>query len=383
MFWEVIFQFPKGVKNLLHDLRIYKLIHDAKTTPNNAWTGRPFTLIRSNESGLITQLQSAPGQKQRLLQIHYFITVHSKIPRHQQEFQRRLKRDLRKVLLPVLAYTFLPIVGNLFLLLPAIAPRLFTSRHFLQNSSIKALAVKEYNLRKLWYTRVARDFWLSSMKPMARDEFYLDCINYCHPRANYVDDNVPTSMNIIPLLNLLLPLEVLKHFGLSSISTLQSRYFVSIDTLSSSSLYDLARSHGITSSDIYLQFVPNAFLRKRLLSIAHDILDDDILLIQANEHFNECHSLTDEEVLDACLLRGLSIDTILNMRTDLSHHLRIVHYLLIELIQIKSATTNDHISVAHQFNEELKKAVLTFVLFLPSIIYDVKVWASSTCYQEN
>jgi hypothetical protein len=122
--------------------------------------------------------------------------------------------------------------------------------------------------------------------------------------------------------------------------------------------------------------VPNAYLRKRLLSIAQDIVQDDILLIQEGQHFNKCDSLTDEEVLDACLLRGLPINTLTQMRTQLTHHLIMVQPLLQKLVQ-ETSDTDSTTRTCQQF-EEYKNAIQILILFLPAIRYDLKNWLSST-----
>ena len=87
----------------------------------------------------------------------------------------------------------------------------------------------------------------------------------------------------------------------------------------------IAKVSGMTTPLLY--FVPKLFIRYSLRSIATDIILDDSNLILENHKSINCESLTDDEVLDACSLRGLPCGSDLSfdeMRKLLTNYLVIM-----------------------------------------------------------
>jgi hypothetical protein len=89
----------------------------------------------------------------------------------------------------------------------------------------------------------------------------------------------------------------------------------------------------VVSSALLQYCVPRAFLESRLTHLAEDIIADDATLLEEGHLEAGCVGMTEEEVLDACLTRGLpvgrfarnmsgeAIGEIQCMRTLLTNHL--------------------------------------------------------------
>jgi hypothetical protein len=340
MFWKILLNFPRGFQGIIQDVKLFLLIQDAARSPRNAWTKniRPIAMDRFS-----------------------MFHIYSHIPRQQQEFQRRLKRDLRKVLVPVLGYTLLPIVGNLFILLPALAPRRFSSRHFLDDPSMYMIASQEYQQRKKWYAKISRDFWMSTMIPAHILDQLRDTMEMSRNQEGQA-----CIMDLSSLFHIVLPSSNSVSSSTTPLSSSTMTLFhPSLMKLSSSQLYDLSRAYGITSSSFFTHMVPKSHLRKRLLSIADDIIQDDAILLRENHHTHQCALLNDEEVLDACLLRGLPIDhDSSQMRVQLTKYL----YSIEPWSPRLQRTT--HTGTDHKQQEAHRDAVCLFVLLLPALRYN-------------
>jgi hypothetical protein len=117
--------FPEGVKELFHDCRRYKNIHDASKTDK----------VR-------------PGR----------------IRRRQYEQQRQLRNDFR-TMLPLVIIWIPPIIGFLPPILAMVAPRQVMSRHFHNPYEITSYAQIEYRQRKEVYIELGDMFWCSFQAP--------------------------------------------------------------------------------------------------------------------------------------------------------------------------------------------------------------------------
>jgi len=60
-------------------------------------------------------------------------------------------------------------------------------------------------------------------------------------------------------------------------------------------------------SQLVTTFQPSSWLRDQIDRIARYICHDDAMLLEEGHHLNGCSSLTDLEVMDACLKRGLPV----------------------------------------------------------------------------
>jgi hypothetical protein len=212
------------------------------------------------------------------------------IPRRQAEQQRKLIRDLVKVAIPV-SIASLPLVGNSIFILCAWKPSLFLSSHFYKRECHRIFVHDEYRNRVGAYEDCAKDFWNTVMT-----------------RPSDIQLNLQGRDEAGPIFDALPLYRLFDQFNSAFIPRQQ--------------MVNIAKASGMAFPLLWI--VPGAFIRYRLNSIAKDIiLDDSNLIIENHTKFN-CESLTDDEVLDACSLRGLSCDlnqSFDSMRTVLSNYL--------------------------------------------------------------
>ena len=97
-------------------------------------------------------------------------------------------------------------------------------------------------------------------------------------------------------------------------------------------LINLAIASGMSTASLWI--MPNFLIQATLKAKVMDIVLDDAQLLRENHHLTNCVQLTNEEVLDACAIRGLSCNYDVSfdvMRTSLSKYLIImdsVHQLV-------------------------------------------------------
>lgn len=75
------------------------------------------------------------------------------------------------------------------------------------------------------------------------------------------------------------------------------------------------------------EFQPSWWLRGQLERTCKFICEDDAMLIEESHHANGCSSLTDLEVTEACLMRGLPITrraSSESRRLSLTNHLKMI-----------------------------------------------------------
>jgi hypothetical protein len=239
------------MKLLISDIHRYFNISDASQSPNNAWT---------NKGG-----------------IHF-------MPRRQAEQQRQLKRDLRKVALPLL-FANIPIIGNAIWIFCAWKPNLFLSRHFYNFDYHRYFISAQYKTRKGAYDTVAQDFWTTMMIDRHSQE-YIRLVQSCQRR--HFDNDEDLSLDGVILYELF---QKGKYHGMEW------------KFMDRQQLNHLAIASGL--SNPFLSLMPKFLLKAMLESRVVDIVLDDASLIRENHHKTRCMQLTREEVLDACAMRGL------------------------------------------------------------------------------
>ncbi len=219
------------------------------------------------------------------------------IPRRQREQQRQLMRDLQKVALPV-AFGALPVIGNSIFILLAWKPNLFLSSHFLAGHQ-RSIAHDEYRDRFGSFQVCAGNFWISVRKKNSR---------------NHCDINTKECDEAGAIVDALALYEKCGKFPYSTIPRHQ--------------LVQIAKAAGMSPTIAWA--LPSVWIRYRLNQIAKDIILDDADLIRDKLHEDGCQSLTDDEILNACSLRGLpcKLDVTQEvMRECLTNHLRMVEPL--------------------------------------------------------
>lgn len=272
---ELVQAFPTGMKLLISDIHRYYNIRDASQSPNNSWT---------NKGGM------------------YFM------PRRQAEQQRQLRRDLKKVALPIF-FANIPIIGNAIWIFCAWKPNLFLSRHFYNFNYHRYFTSVEYKTRKGAFETVAQDFRTAMMIDAHAPE-YNHLVESCRQGNNDLDNGE----------DMLLDGRILYQLFQK-----KTYYRMEWKSINRQQMIHLAVASGL--SNPFLSLMPKFVMKNMLESRVVDIVKDDANLISENHHMTKCTQLTKEEVLDACAMRGLpchydcSFDS---MRLSLSKYLMIM-----------------------------------------------------------
>jgi LETM1-like protein len=253
--------------------------------------------------------------------------VPGRIPRRQHEQQRLLVEDLH-VVTPLVVAWLPPIVGYLPMVLAVMAPRLVLSRQFWNAHEIDLYAHQESHQRRRFFGRAAELFW--SATTIRRREPPLVVLG--SDAAGPVIDPRPLFAGV---------------FGTSNVEATDTdsqnenpyaTFLRTVDGLPDEYLVPLALAAGSfanvggTGRDDFLLprllagwCAPRRLLRYRVRRTARAIAVDDALLIEEGAHVHHCRDLSDREVMDACLLRGLPLSkNASEMRQSLSNHLAMI-----------------------------------------------------------
>ena len=358
---QLLFVFPKGVKKLFKEIKAYYYDDESH---------KIFVPKTGDDRVIKTDATSSFDQNSQQLQ--KLLALSSQRQRTQQA--RKLVGDLKKVLVPVVGWAALPILGNLFLTLPLISPKDFLSRHFFTAEQYHSIIISDSSDRMLHYSKVAQDCFLTTMSQETKTVLSLCNEHYkllgkSSPSISINDPNIHLKVEKQPLMKDLSTL--LSFFALfykfeksngqpfifsKEIKTL----FPSLLSLSESQLYSLAYANGILR-DRTLSFSPPLFIvRSSLQSLALEIATDDLLLLREEEQMgsNVIENLSNEEILDACLFRGLPTNvTTDHMKISLSDYLKTIK-------ELQKATGNKRIFIQ-------STSAQVFLLHLASIRHDL------------
>jgi len=288
---DQIKMFPVGVKRLFSDIQTYFHIQDAASTATNCWKDRPGNNYNKHHHG---------------------------VPRRQQAFQRKLIKELQSVAVPVVGYVAIPVVGNAFVLLAIAFPKVFLSWHFLTPSQVRSFASDEHWFRIRYHHELADCIWSTISACAGRGHSFGGSIvdaKTMRTQLEIIEEDAvgPVIKDITPLWNLFGP-----GSGLDDVQALPQQHILALARSS-----DLLRPPFDLSSFL-LNFIPKSWTARQVDRIANAIAKDDRLLMLEGHHANGCESLTAEEVIDACLLRGLPSKMTLSMqdmRRCLTNHL--------------------------------------------------------------
>ena len=256
-----------------------------------------------------------------------------------REHLRRTSRDLSVALPTAAAFVLVPFAGYAFVFLGMAFPRLLLSRQFHTRGQRRDFGQGEYARRRGWYEALSNgDFWGCCMRNVpdmvilrrGEEEGIGEGGGDCDTRPvfsgslSYLEMDaagpVLSERSMLALYDLTLRWNVGRRDG-SSDSASGDGESPAIGNLHPSHLHHLALSSNLASSLLlpptlapaFLQIcLPLSYLRRRLTVLAEDVIMDDAALIE------EGHlpprggdglvvGMTDEEVFDACWLRGLPL----------------------------------------------------------------------------
>jgi len=299
--------------------------------------------------------------------------------RRPQEHLRQITRDLQTTLPTVAAFVVLPGVGYAFLLLGMIFPRLLLSRQFHTREQRWEFSITEYGDRRRWFNILSIDFWGSCMIKMPslvceKEEKEIHQIisreeqQPNSPQLSNIESLSYTKMDAGgPVFNKDSMYTLYQLFQQHISSGHQgSTSSSSINQLQSAHLHHLALSNNLTASMLlpksirstFLQTcLPNTYLQSKLITLAEDIIIDDVALIEEGQLDNACIEMTEEEVLDACWLRGLPVggfasldSSSISSSTNGSRE--------DEVYQMRKILTNHLLMMKHVMDKRLKRELV-------------------------
>jgi hypothetical protein len=192
------------------------------------------------------------------------------------------------------------------------------SRQFNNDFEILLFNQIEFNQRKEYFMELGKLFWRKFSMTDARKNYFEDCFR---DEAGPIIDGMILysafcSYDPNPENPLALP------FGV----------FTSVWDLPREYLVTLCLSIGVCQqwpgwlSKWVVAFTPSMMLRRQIQRISAIVCHDDALLLEEGHDLNGCESLTDQEIDDACLMRGLPVlmDDRMEMRRLLTNHLKMI-----------------------------------------------------------
>ena len=318
--------------------------------------------------------------------------------RRPQEHLRQLARDL-SVTAPTVLVSMAPFVGYGFMVMGMLFPRLLLSRQFHTKGQRYEFAMEEYGQRARHYGRLSGVFWGSCMRSVPR-------LRRTGSREVAEDENGEGSDAGLP--------SYLEPFGytgsdaagpvfdrramrtlyrLTTSMNSGKRQGAALRCLTSGHLESLALSNNVLSA-LPFWLVPDAHVRNKLETLAEDVLMDDAALIEEMIGFDgPCEGMADDEVLDACWLRGLPVgrfanaggsagpgirrreeDEVREMRVALSNHLGMMEVLMTECRGLPSHDDFRSSSEIRSGRALVRDDVLKLlVLHLPAIRFSMKI----------
>ena len=319
--------------------------------------------------------------------------------RRPQEHLRQLARDL-SVTAPTVLVSMAPFVGYGFMVMGMLFPRLLLSRQFHTKGQRGEFAMEEYGQRARHYGRLSGVFWGSCMRSVPR-------LRRTGSREVAEDENKEGPDNAgLP--------SYLEPFGytgsdaagpvfdrramrtlyrLTTSMNSGKRQGAALRCLTSGHLESLALSNNVLSA-LPFWLVPDAHVRNKLETLAEDVLMDDAALIEEMIGFDgPCEGMADDEVLDACWLRGLPVgrfanaggsagpgirrreeDEVREMRVALSNHLGMMEVLMTECRGLPSHDDFRSSSEIRSGRALVRDDVLKLlVLHLPAIRFSMKI----------
>ena len=324
--WERIRIFPTSVSRLWKDWLLYQNIRDAAATPRNAWTipGTTTTTTTKNANNNTVDAGQTVVSTAEVPLLVAKQMVHSHIPWRQREQQRRFLDGLSTVL-PVVVLWCVPIVGYVPMLLAIAAPRQLLSRHFHNDYEAVQYNRLAYRQRHAHFAAVVRGMCSIRTK---KDDVVSDdettpatWIETWHKNCGggaAVDAAGPVLDNLLPFYQAVFARSSSTPTGTISNGPL---WLSSVDRFPRNYLVHFALAVGVYEtfpssswSATLAQWSPSWYLRRRVRHIALTVEDDDhALLLQRETSFGAKRGaavvaqLTEMEVTDACLVRGLPI----------------------------------------------------------------------------
>ncbi len=263
--------------------------------------------------------------------------------RRPQEQLRQISRDLQVTLPTVAAFVLIPFVGYSFLLLGMMFPRLLLSRQFHTKEQRWHFATKEFGERRSYFDRLNADFWgycmrcmpgltLKDGKRTTKKSIRQDPIPRFIESLTYYKMDAGGPVLTESSIHLLYQLLAQGGHTATTISTLQNTHIHSLALANNLAAPLLLPS---TLSPLFLQTcIPSRYLNSKLTTLAEDIIFDDAALIEEGHIDVQCSGMSEEEVLDACWMRGLPVGEFASRSGSREEELQLMRIILTNHLQM-------------------------------------------------
>ena len=265
----------------------------------------------------------------------------------------QLTKDLQTTLPTVLGFLVLPGVGYAFLFLGVMFPRFLLSRQFHTEAQRREWGMEEYRIRREWYGRLNGDFWGSFLRraPQLIPSHYEAENTTSSDQSKSSDTLSHASMDaagpVFDEQSMLRLYDLCDKLGSSKTTHLPTA--TALSNLPVSHLHSISLACNLSSviplpspfAAAFLQYcVPRTFLETKLITVAEEIIIDDLALVEEGQIEACCSDLSNDEVLDACSIRGLPVGRFVRdvtgsesseiqfMRASLTNHLRMVRVMM-------------------------------------------------------
>lgn len=270
-----------------------------------------------------------------------------------------------------------PIIGWIPTILCIVAPRQTFTRHFHNHYEIVHFAILEQKERRNVIQKVLFQFFGSSSygKNVARSE--REFLDHFQRFFSFAEETI-TVKDPIDLYEAIFDLSARESTKRAVTSSFD------LDQLPTSLVRNLAAAMGLST---FLK--PNIFLLPELNRVLATVVEEDAQLLVEGYDRTQCKNLSDQEVLDACLMRNLPIAMSADgnleagpnvvdyeaMRKSLTHHLQTVslisHHVLnlSQQHQQRENSWNTRFYEQHRQSEQAKQRMGLFLVLL-SILQD-------------
>jgi hypothetical protein len=322
--WDRVLHFPEGVRMLWKDWLLYRNICDASTTPRNAWSnqqGQPFSKINGNST--------------------------NQIPWRQRE-QQRTFIDAVSTVLPVVLLWCVPVIGYIPMFVAIAAPRQLLSRHFHNSYEVRFYNEMAFLQRKEYFSPTVACFWNITFNRQLMS-------STTDPAGPLLEDPISLYEDFV------------KQTNVSSVHSLSSKQLINF-TLAIGIFSSLPPK---VSTILAFKVVPLWWLRSRVKQVMRTIVDNDHALLRLRQKEDSLgpnatflavvFTLSDVEVMDACLMRGLPIVDLQydDMRRCLANHLQMIADLKEDILWKKIGNGEMFLENEEQFG--------LFILILPIV----------------
>mmetsp|Transcript_4802 Transcript_4802/g.13430 ORF Transcript_4802/g.13430 Transcript_4802/m.13430 type:complete len:593 (+) Transcript_4802:71-1849(+) len=300
--------FPAAVWDIWQDAAQYQNIVNATRTHRNAWT--PAALSEHQQDVAHRLALFLPGSSelhhgddaQEFQEKSSTSKADAIVPWRQVVQQRQFIEDLTRVIVPLMVW-IPPIVGWLPTILAVTAPRQFFTSHFHNEYEKVHFAWINQEQRRVEFPSVIQKLCKQSQH-LLWDQYhyrYFSSVEQGDAAGPLLQDPMGLYTAIFESSS---PFHRSGLAGIFDLDELPSRYVTRLAL--AMGLYQSLPGPWMNQF-VAKVMVPRVHLRAQLRRLMYRIVEEDSLLLLEGHDQNECQNLSNQEVLDSCLMRNLPI----------------------------------------------------------------------------